>query len=1148
MDNDAPDGSVDAFLLYNEREGLIDQIADALRSAGRSVHFWRTDVAIGESWMPFEQKRLAAARVVVIFLGSEGWGPTHEAMALEAVRQDKKIVPVLIGPALPLEIMERAGRIFVERRYLQLYPESWRTDFPELLRLIPLIPLRHPLIGILLNGDDGARRRAVSDLLASGTEPSPGLLAELVEQIQLLQSGTHPETPTDERIASARSWLLSTLVELTGGSPAVERFAAHHVDYVREPYAPARFWLLEALERRAPDLGRRVAIRAFEDPVEEVRLAAQLLFTDQPQTVRPRLERALRSDEPEAAIQFFKIRPDPSLAVVVAERLASEGLAPLVIDALTFNLPISIASEALRIAQSPSNCVNRIVRVAAQADQAFLERCAELLFGIISSDPDASIVLSELAASDPQLVPTLADLDRLMRPPSNDLDGAVRIAGYDSDTLDGSPDYLDIRRDVEAVTAVMLARELRPPLAVGLFGDWGMGKSFFMRAMRIATGELRTRYPERFCQEVVQIEFNAWHYADGNLWASLVSHILQSLSDHVSPQATAESQAASLISELESARAETAALESERLNAVEAVRSREEQLQALQFERETAEVKLTQLKLQSVREIFNDPQLKAAIDQALEDLGAPSALTQIEDLQAVVRQANSLGGRAIGLARALTNPGVWPWSIAFLAALVLVPPLIAWGVGFVRAELASVVGFATAALTLAAGGAPLLLKALKVVSGHLKRLENAKAAIDRAIEERRATPTKKELDLQAALARLRGQEEAVAVRLRVAEERVAGLETRIEALKDGRSLKRFLAERTGSDDYRKHLGVMATIRKDFEDLVERLQSPPIEGHRRVDRIVLYIDDLDRCEAKKVVDVLEAVHLLLAFPLFVVVVGVDPRWLSHALASEHRALASVPERLDAKDTAAELVGRRATPQDFLEKIFQIPLALRPMSEAGFGRLMGSLLEATPDLSTDALPPIIGEAQIGLVPMTASASAGTDPDPGGADAPNRVAPSGTSVPEPIEGLTMEALRITAGEANFSSTLHAFLRTPRAAKRFSNTYRLLKAQISDGDRQRLEGDAVGAAGEFRIPMALLALVISQTAEAAAILKAVRSMLGSTAVSSGWREQISGDGASGSLGRIFVESLDASPGDPVSKIAFWLPRVARYSFEGLR
>ena len=42
-----------------------------------------------------------------------------------------------------------------------------------------------------------------------------------------------------------------------------------------------------------------------------------------------------------------------------------------------------------------------------------------------------------------------------------------------------------------------------------------------------------------------------------------------------------------------------------------------------------------------------------------------------------------------------------------------------------------------------------------------------------------------------------------------------------------------------------------------------------------ERVVLCVDDLDRCPPEKVVDVLQAMHLLLYFPLFVVV-AVDSR--------------------------------------------------------------------------------------------------------------------------------------------------------------------------------------------------------------------------------------------------------------------------------
>ena len=59
----------------------------------------------------------------------------------------------------------------------------------------------------------------------------------------------------------------------------------------------------------------------------------------------------------------------------------------------------------------------------------------------------------------------------------------------------------------------------------------------------------------------------------------------------------------------------------------------------------------------------------------------------------------------------------------------------------------------------------------------------------------------------------------------------------------------------------------------------------------VHRIVLYIDDLDRCPPAIVVKVLQAVHLLLAFPLFVVVVAVDARWLAKSLEQHYGELLS-----------------------------------------------------------------------------------------------------------------------------------------------------------------------------------------------------------------------------------------------------------------
>lgn len=124
--------------------------------------------------------------------------------------------------------------------------------------------------------------------------------------------------------------------------------------------------------------------------------------------------------------------------------------------------------------------------------------------------------------------------------------------------------------------------------------------------------------------------------------------------------------------------------------------------------------------------------------------------------------------------------------------------------------------------------------------------------------------------------------------------------------------------------------------------------------------MLYIDDLDRCEPRRVVEVLQAVHLLLAMPLFVVVVAVDPRWLLRALKVHYPEMLLDPNptsRAGALLTADEPEAERlheeqppvaaslASPRDYLEKIFQIPYTVPAMSPAASMDYVRDLLERT-----------------------------------------------------------------------------------------------------------------------------------------------------------------------------------------------------------
>jgi predicted KAP-like P-loop ATPase len=115
------------------------------------------------------------------------------------------------------------------------------------------------------------------------------------------------------------------------------------------------------------------------------------------------------------------------------------------------------------------------------------------------------------------------------------------------------------------------------------------------------------------------------------------------------------------------------------------------------------------------------------------------------------------------------------------------------------------------------------------------------------------------------------------------------------------------------------------------------------GKKPIDRIILYVDDLDRCQPEQVVEVLQAVHLLLAFDLFSVVVGVDARWLERSLYRSY-----VGRAVAGGGVAGSRMGTQAfSPQNYLEKIFQIPYSLQDMSQTGFKQLVGKLVTTRTD---------------------------------------------------------------------------------------------------------------------------------------------------------------------------------------------------------
>ena len=138
------------------------------------------------------------------------------------------------------------------------------------------------------------------------------------------------------------------------------------------------------------------------------------------------------------------------------------------------------------------------------------------------------------------------------------------------------------------------------------------------------------------------------------------------------------------------------------------------------------------------------------------------------------------------------------------------------------------------------------------------------------------------------------------------------------------------------------------------------------------------------------EVLQAVHLLLAFPLFAVVVAVDPRWLLYSVRQHSAAFRDDEDETNDGLTDEERAHWRSTPMNYLEKVFQIPFTLRPMGSVGFGKMVEALAAPIAASATTN-----GSGNAGT-PSSAAADRPTQPDDGTTGAATAGRPMDTGHP--------------------------------------------------------------------------------------------------------------------------------------------------------
>lgn len=632
-------------------------------------------------------------------------------------------------------------------------------------------------------------------------------------------------------------------------------------------------------------------------------------------------------------------------------------------------------------------------------------------------------------------------------------------AGYAVETDEGD-DRLGVGPEAAAFARLILDKDVKPPLSIGLLGDWGSGKSFFIEQIKKQIGALLDERRPELHASVVQIEFNAWHASDANLWASLVTNIFDEIwrSVTATDEKVTPAQVRARLSEqiklargaVHEAQAEVETGRAALAKAEEALQKQRERLALGQMVSDEI-TKLAQAAgwhapIQNIHEVDQAARALLASGQRLRQIGA--ALLERPALRIGLPVLACLGAAGLGLSW-LDAAGLNAWQHRISQMLT---------------TIAGLVGAVVAPLKLAKGR----------VDALTSRLSKVQQDFDDKLAQLKASDAPGSQAEAEALARARREVESSEQSVKVARAHLAELMNQQVALDPAHRFGTFLQERVQSGPYRGQQGIISLVHKDFSELSQYMRrlreeaeqapdpgteadtpdgAPPRVKIKPIDRIVLYVDDLDRCRPAQVVAMLEAVHLLLALDLFVVVVAVDSRWLTRALEVHYSELLGTRKDNERDDL------RESTPQNYLEKIFQITYALAPMRATHLREYVDALAGDAP---APPKPPRTTPVPPPPVPA-AGPTGGTAPSPSPDTPADPAAPTPSPPPPPPAGAspttapkpprTAQPITIGPGERELIVALAPMLGTPRLTKRLVNVYRVIKSSKSGAELEAFE-----------------------------------------------------------------------------------------------
>ncbi len=642
------------------------------------------------------------------------------------------------------------------------------------------------------------------------------------------------------------------------------------------------------------------------------------------------------------------------------------------------------------------------------------------------------------------------------------------IAGLLSDA-DVGEDQLNITKDVMAFARVMAAKSFIPPLAIALFGRWGSGKSFFMNKLkeRINTFSFNEEQTV-FCKGIAQVHFNAWSYMDSNLWASMVTRIFEGLQEYISNDTKAQDEKEGI----ENIFKENLSMANEAQEKLKKEKSLvEEKLSNLQTEKKTIQEQLKK-KIETIEEktlfgMLSEMDSKFQIEQKVTTAftNNKTIIENVTQFKTIIpeeywKTPKELYKRTTSVftfLKTFFKAGKWQKNMLWLAVIIFIIITVPLTINFIAEKMGKAnLKLSTemwAFLTLAGGAVLRGIKTYNQLQPLAASFWKIKEDYERETEKTTLDFRQRQKALEFEIQSSRNEIEAITQQINVTEEKKTELEFRIKNTLSTEALYSFIERRSESKDYKDQLGIISIIRKDFEVLNELFKEHAVElskinvedslkfktyFEKPLERIILYIDDLDRCPEERVVEVLEAVNLLMAFPLFVVVVGVDPRWVKNALIKRHQLQFTKSMEVNGIEPIS--------PSDYLEKIFQIPFTLKEADDKSVKNMLASLSGTTSIKNKTK--------------KTANSPANNQKEnvQSNLETPQETQPSQKLPTKKELQQLAEILTLTDEELQLIQSMSLIIgSSPRGIKRFVNIYKIIKAHDdfpSKINKERIQG----------------------------------------------------------------------------------------------